>query len=58
MLDTEFLEKEFSKPVQATTAKPGDNKPVKVEAVKVTLIGPERTKTMELVLGKLKLPFA
>jgi hypothetical protein len=56
VLETDYLEKEFCKPTPATTAKPGD-KPAKVEAVKVTLIGPERTKNMELVLGKLRMPF-
>jgi hypothetical protein len=54
-LDVEFLEKEFSKPQPAPTK--ATDKPAKVEVVKVTLIGPERTKNMELVLGKLKMGF-
>lgn len=55
-LDTDYLEATYAKAVPAAV-KPGDNKPVKIEAVKVTLLGPERTKNMELVLGKLKMPF-
>lgn len=52
------MEKDFAKPVAATKPQTsvGGVAP-KVEVVKVTLLGPDRTKNMELILGKLKIPF-
>ena len=53
-IDTEHLEKEYSKPVVITkmTTSTGP-----VVQVKVSLLGPERAKNFELVLGKLKMPY-
>jgi diaphanous 1 len=55
-IDKEYLEKEYNKPA-AAPAKAGPGGPVKVEAVKVNLLGPERSKNFELVLGKLKMGY-
>jgi hypothetical protein len=44
-------------PVATKATTGGDDKPAKVEVVKVSLLNPDRTKNMELVLGKLRMPF-
>lgn len=55
-IDTEYLEREYSKPVVVAKA-PGSSASVAVVVVKVSLLGPERAKNFELVLGKLKMPY-
>ena len=56
-IDKEHLEKEFAKPAAAAAKPVAGGAPVKVEAVKVNLLGPERSKNFELVLGKLKMGY-
>lgn len=55
-LEIDFIEKEFSSKKPATTTKPG-SKPEDViqKAIKISLLPGEKTKNMEIVLGKLKL---
>lgn len=56
-IDKEYLEKEFQKaqPAQAKAAGPAEKK---VEVQKVSLIQPERSKNIEIVLSKLKMPYS
>lgn len=56
VVNAEYLEKEFLKAAPATNLVRG---PAKTEGiVRVTLLGPERAKNMEMVLMKLKLPYS